>query len=166
MILYKNIDGVFGDGTHESTQLVMQLVNKQHLQNKKVLDIGTGTGIQSINAYEQGAAYVTATDLSPSAVLLAQKNFEKNNVIGKVIFTDLVHDIDEQFDLIITNLPCHIYKDLFNEHIEKNLVQDGLLIMSWPNCFDMKRELNLNNFQILDSIIGDEYSSYILRRRK
>lgn len=165
MILYKNIDGVFGDGTHESTQLVMQLVNKQHLQNKNVLDIGTGTGIQSINAYEQGAAYVIATDLSPSAVLLAQKNFEKNNVIGKVIFTDLAYDIDEQFDLIITNLPCHIYKDLFNKHIEKNLKTDGILIMSWPNHFKMEREICLESFQIIDSIAGIEYSSYALKEK-
>ena len=79
------------------------------LSGKKVLDIGTGTGILAIQAVLANAEQVDAVDILPEAVECANHNFRLNNVSNKAhayganLFSIILYD--KRYDLIIANLP-------------------------------------------------------------
>jgi len=78
------------------------------LSGKSVLDLGTGTGIQAIQAYRLGATEVLAIDINDSALACARRNISLNDASDRirVIKSDLFDDIPRlRFDLIIANLP-------------------------------------------------------------
>lgn len=79
-----------------------------NLDGQKVLDIGTGTGIQAIIAALAGANEVDAVDIYETAVRCARHNVELNALESKVkiYLSDLFNDLpDKKYDLIIANLP-------------------------------------------------------------
>jgi ribosomal protein L11 methyltransferase len=70
----------FGTGTHETTRLVIGMLQDYMFEGAKMLDVGTGSGILSIVASKLGAEYCGAYDLDPDAVRVARENTEKNGV--------------------------------------------------------------------------------------
>lgn len=80
-----------------------------NLKDSHVLDMGTGTGFQAIQAAKAGAGSVIAVDINPAAIVCATENVILNDVAAKVsIFkSDLFEKIPEgaSFDLVIANLP-------------------------------------------------------------
>lgn len=79
------------------------------LSEQKVLDIGTGTGIQAIQATLAGAEKVDAVDIYDNAVRCAQHNVNSNRLANKIRVwnSDLFSGIPKgnKYDLIIANLP-------------------------------------------------------------
>ena len=153
---------VFGDGSHESTNSVLELLSKQNLKDKKVMDIGTGTGIQSVFAKLSGAEHVMAIDIFASSLEWARKNFKRNNVEVEVEINNLTQYIDDKFDIVIANLPpaeqCENLKD-----IKKNLNDGGILIISWKNIIPLK-DWN-RDFEVVEHIEGKEYDAYVLKQK-
>lgn len=70
----------------------------------KVLDLGTGSGIQGITAARKGCE-VTFVDIDKNAIDCAKANAKLNNVKGKFIQSDLLDNINEKFNTIIFNPP-------------------------------------------------------------
>jgi len=70
----------FGTGTHETTRLVISMLQDYMFAGAKLLDVGTGSGILSICASLLGAESCAAYDLDPDAVRVARENAEKNGV--------------------------------------------------------------------------------------
>lgn len=68
----------FGSGTHETTRLVAELLDKYLTPGDTVLDVGTGSGILSIAASLLGAKRVAAYDIDPTAVRIARENVKIN----------------------------------------------------------------------------------------
>ena len=68
----------FGSGTHETTRLVSELLDKYLTPGDTVLDVGTGSGILSIAASLLGAKRVAAYDIDPTAVRIARENVKIN----------------------------------------------------------------------------------------
>lgn len=79
------------------------------LKEKSVLDIGTGTGIQAIEAVIAGASSVDAVDINPEAVRCAQQNIALNGVqkAVKAWQSNLFDKVpaNKRYDIIIANLP-------------------------------------------------------------
>jgi release factor glutamine methyltransferase len=71
---------------------------------RRVLEIGTGSGIIAIYCARKGAA-VTATDINPQAVRLARRNAALNGVDVEVVRADIFEGIEGAFDTIIFNPP-------------------------------------------------------------
>jgi len=83
----------------------MILENLPNVTGKKVLDIGTGTGILSIAAANRGAKSVTAIDINETAIENARLNFKQHNIKGvKLWKSDLFKNINSKFDVILANL--------------------------------------------------------------
>lgn len=90
----------------QDTFLMLECLDDLDLEEKKVLDMGTGNGELAVAAAE-GGAEVVAVDVDPEAV-----QYTKDKVISedlsqqvKVRYSDLFSDIDESFDIIIFNPP-------------------------------------------------------------
>ena len=66
----------FGTGTHETTRLVMKIMQDEIRGGERVLDVGTGSGILSICASKLGAKSCNAYDIDPVAVKIAKENAE------------------------------------------------------------------------------------------
>ena len=99
----------FGTGTHETTSLCLRLMEKylsDFPENKKVLDIGCGSGILSIAAALLGAGEVMAVEIDKDAVSVAEENVKLNGVLNNVsvVQGDLTKGIDFKADIIVANL--------------------------------------------------------------
>jgi release factor glutamine methyltransferase len=84
----------------------------------KVLDLGTGSGIQGIVAALNGCD-VTFCDIDPKALECAEKNAKLNGVGGKFICSDMFGSIEGKFDTIIFNPPYVVSKE------QKYIALDG-----------------------------------------
>lgn len=94
-------------GPREDSFLLQRIVADICISRKpkKVLELGTGTGIQAITAKLSGAKDVLAVDINPKAVSLAKRNAKLNNANIVVKQSDLFSKVRGKFDLIIFNPP-------------------------------------------------------------
>ena len=99
--------GVFHPGIFHSTSLILKYLNEQDLTNKKVIEIGSGTGLISIRAAKANAS-VTATDLSLTAIRNTALNAKLNKAKISVVHSDLFTNVEKTlFDWIIINPPYY-----------------------------------------------------------
>src|SRR3954466_6319202 len=74
----------FGTGSHESTALALELLEDAGLHGRRVLDVGTGTGVLAFAALAFGAASVTGFDLDPAAPFHARDNSALNHLYPRL----------------------------------------------------------------------------------
>jgi ribosomal protein L11 methyltransferase len=96
----------FGTGRHESTLLLLQLLQEQALEGKRVLDLGTGSAILALAAAKLGAVEVVGTEIDPEAVEVALENVELSDLGDQVtILTGSLYEgVEGRFDLILCNI--------------------------------------------------------------
>jgi ribosomal protein L11 methyltransferase len=70
----------FGTGSHESTSLALELLEDADLRDRRVLDVGTGTGVLAFAALLFGARFVAAFDVDPAAPFHARDNSALNGL--------------------------------------------------------------------------------------
>ncbi|MDY6766055.1 MAG: HemK2/MTQ2 family protein methyltransferase [Candidatus Nanohaloarchaea archaeon] len=83
--------------------LLKEVVEEQPLAGRRVLDMGTGSGIIAATAAEQGAQ-VTAVDIDPAAVEHVRDRFSDTDSVTAVT-SDLFETVEDVFDLIAFNPP-------------------------------------------------------------
>ncbi|MFB6190364.1 MAG: HemK2/MTQ2 family protein methyltransferase [Candidatus Nanohaloarchaea archaeon] len=89
----------------EDSLLLDSYLEDRVLEGKKVLDMGTGSGILAVTAAEQGAE-VTAVDIDPEALEDAREHAREESTEGiEFVESDLFENVDSKFDLIIFNPP-------------------------------------------------------------
>ena len=102
----------FGTGTHETTRLVMLLMQEALSGGERVLDVGTGSGILALCASKLGAASVLATDIDPVAVRVAEENVASDGAKNiTCIVSDLVKDVsieNGRYDFVLANIVADI----------------------------------------------------------
>lgn len=102
----------FGTGTHETTRLVMQLLEDYTKDGAKMLDVGAGSGILAICAAKLGASLCRAYDIDPTAVKVARDNIRMNGVEDRVSSdcSDLLAQVvnDGGYDIICANIVADI----------------------------------------------------------
>ncbi len=85
----------FGTGSHETTRLVIKLLQRVPLEGRAVLDVGCGSGILSIAAVKLGAGFANAYDIDPVAVRVAEDNVRACNITNiKVGVSDLLAGVE------------------------------------------------------------------------
>lgn len=96
----------FGTGTHETTHMCMQLLEKHLRPGMRVMDVGTGSGILAIAAARLGAREVLAIDIDPNAVKVAKENVALNHVEDavRVVVGDLCKSEAMPCDLAVANI--------------------------------------------------------------
>lgn len=96
----------FGTGHHESTRLCLRALERLDVERRRVLDIGTGSGVLAIAAAKLAAARVVAIDVDPDAVASAQDNVRRNGVAGivEVMKADLAAVDPDAAEVVLANL--------------------------------------------------------------
>ena len=101
----------FGTGTHETTRLVIELLEKYTKPGCRMLDVGTGSGILAICASKLGAGECFAYDIDPMAVRVANENVKDSGLTNiHCEVSDLLRQADRSrpYDLICANLVADI----------------------------------------------------------
>jgi ribosomal protein L11 methyltransferase len=96
----------FGTGHHPSTRGCLLLLEETCTARtgRRVLDVGTGSGILAIAAVKLGAGEVLAVDIDPTAREVARRNCEVNAVSERVRICASLDDTDGRFDIVLANL--------------------------------------------------------------
>lgn len=157
--LYLNPGLIFGTGSHGTTRLCLEGVEKYVETDDNVLDLGTGSGILSIAALRLGARSAKGCDIDPKAGRVAAENASFNG-IGEQFrcFTgDIIHDenlraaLAGTYDLVLANIIADVIIPLCDV-VGDYLTGDGLFLTSgiiahrWE---DVKAALERNDFEIL-----------------
>ena len=145
----------FGTGTHPTTRLMLEALEKTIAGNEYVIDVGTGSGVLSIAAKHLGAGKVDAYDIDEVAVNSAKKNLALNPVANdvKVGVNSLLDGIHTQADLIVANILAEIIVPLIPQAYE-NLKPGGKFLVS--GIIDDKAPLIRQKLQEQGFVIDDE----------
>lgn len=121
----------FGTGTHETTNMCMQLLERYYQDGMRVMDVGTGSGILAIAAARLGAGNVLAIDIDPDAVKVARENVALNGVSDavRVVVGDLCKSEAMPCELAVANIVADAICMLAGP-LTRHLKKDGLLICS------------------------------------
>jgi ribosomal protein L11 methyltransferase len=95
----------FGTGSHESTSLALELLEDAELQGRRVLDVGTGTGVLAFAALLFGARSVVGFDVDPASPFHARDNSALNGLHPR-LFAGRLAALRERprFDLALVNV--------------------------------------------------------------
>ena len=123
----------FGTGTHPTTALCLEWLERHELGQQRVVDFGCGSGILAISAAKLGAAKVYAIDIDPQALEATTDNAAKNQCSSQILPTHCTSDIKEPCDTLVANIllePLMALKDTFLSLLSNNgtLVVSGLLV--------------------------------------
>ncbi|AUC85284.1 50S ribosomal protein L11 methyltransferase [Polaribacter sp. ALD11] len=120
----------FGTGHHETTHMMVQHLLQLDLEDKKVLDMGCGTGILAIFAEMKGAKPLDAIDIDNWCYENSLENVERNNCKNISVYEgDASLLIDKKYDVIIANINRNIL--LMDMKVYANcLNENGVLLLS------------------------------------
>ncbi len=130
MLLRLPARAAFGTGSHESTSLAVELLEEVDVRGKRVLDVGTGTGVLAFAALVRGAEEAVGFDVDPAAPFHARENAALDGLAVR-LFVGTVAAVREvgRFDLALVNVvPEEILPELGG--IVRRLGADGEAILS------------------------------------
>ena len=121
----------FGTGTHDTTRLCLELLEKVVTPETRILDVGTGSGILSVGGVLLGAPSALGVDIDPVAVKVANENAEINEVSDKTEFVcgDLTDKVHGKFEIVTANIVADVIIRLLST-VKNYLLKGGVLIVS------------------------------------
>ena len=151
----------FGTGQHNTTQLCLELIEKNLKDNDRILDLGCGSGILSIAGMLLGADSATAIDIDQNSVNIALENACKNNIpsekykghCGNIINDESLRDkIGNGYDIIFANIVADVLiamGPLFKTFVKK----DGIIIISGiiiERCDEVMQAMEDNGYKRIE----------------
>ncbi len=164
-----NLDpgNAFGTGTHATTQLCVDAIEKYMPQNAKIADIGTGSGILAICAIKLGAKAAVAIDNDETAVLTAIENAELNKVADKIHFeTATIDSIKDEYDFVLANILHNVLAEIMPDlkrimKIGAKVVLSGILNGKEPCVIEA---IEKNSLKIVEINHKKEWISIVVEK--
>ncbi|ASN05185.1 50S ribosomal protein L11 methyltransferase [Virgibacillus necropolis] len=158
----------FGTGTHPTTVLSIQGIERYIKENDEVIDVGCGSGVLSIASVLLGAGEVSAYDLDDIAVESTKLNAKLNKAEKKISAkqNNLLDNVNKQSDLIVSNILAEIIVRFIKEAWD-NLKQDGLFITSGiiqAKKDLVKDQLQQNGFSIIEVNEMEDWVSIVAKK--
>lgn len=159
----------FGSGTHETTSMCIEMIEKYMKTTDTVVDVGCGSGILAIAAGKLGSKSIIAVDIDENAVNTAKENVALNGLteVTDVRNGDLISVISEKADLVVANIIADIIVKL-SDDIDKILKPDALFISSGliMNKVDwVIEELALRQFEIIEVMKKGEWAVVVSKKK-
>lgn len=156
----------FGTGHHPTTAAMIELMikHKEKFINKKIADIGCGTGILSIMASKLNAKNIVAIDISTSAIENTIENANLNNIKNINCYEGSIETIiNEKFDILLANLTRNLILEQINIYSEI-LLQNGLLFLSGILSTDdiiVIKEASKFKFKFSEKLVKNEWCALL-----
>jgi len=155
----------FGTGEHQTTRLVIRLLEKYTPPNGKVLDAGTGTGVLAIAAVLLGAQSAVGFDNDEWCLLNAKENTDANKLSDKIeIRLCEISGIPEtNFDLILANIQKNILIPIAQD-IKNHLTPSGKVILSGLLLIDFDdivKKYSSTGFKLIERMDMDEWMALV-----
>ncbi|BHH85381.1 50S ribosomal protein L11 methyltransferase [Desulforhopalus sp. 52FAK] len=155
----------FGTGHHATTSLTLEFIRESLLESsdKRVLDVGTGTGILGMAAVLFEANEVRATDNDPEAVKAAKENVVFNGMQDKMdVSLDSLDEITESYDVVVANIVHDVLISMADDLIRLT-AKGGALILSGllaeKQLANIKRIFSEKGMSPVGEKIRDEWSA-------
>lgn len=120
----------FGTGTHETTRMCIQALERYVNEDATVFDVGCGSGILTIAAAKLGAKLSVGVDLDPVAVESSKENVTYNKLNNiEILEGNLVEVIDGKADVVVANILAEIIC-ILTDDVKRVLKDNGIFITS------------------------------------
>lgn len=124
----------FGTGTHPTTQLCLEALERMIEPGQSLLDLGAGSGILAIAAAKLGAGKILALDTDPIAVAATRANARSNGVADKIIAEcgslEIVLGGARRFDIVCVNILARVILELTERRLGEIVRPGGRAIFS------------------------------------
>lgn len=166
----------FGTGTHPTTQLIMQLLEKYYSPGDAVIDVGCGSGILSIAALKMGAAHLLAVDVDSQAITSTLENAGLNQISENLLETGK-GSVEEiltgrfsitQAPLVLVNILAPIVLRLFEQGLAQLVGDGGTLLLSGILEYqeaDIVRKAEENGFMVVERLADEDWVSLAMQKR-
>lgn len=162
----------FGTGTHETTRLVIGLLEKYTVPGCRVMDVGTGSGILAICASKLGASSCRAYDIDDVAVRVARDNIVSNdcdNIICEQ--SDLLKNaekIDGGYDLITANIVADIIIRMMPDvgnfmNSQTVLLASGIIL---ERAGDVVNAFEQYGFEVVERVVDNGWCALAVRKKQ
>ena len=106
--------------TEQLVELTIEYINDKFNRNVNILDIGTGSGCIAITLKKNIDCNVDAVDISLEAIKVAKDNAKLNNVDINIFKSDILNNVDNKYDVIISNPPYISYDEKIMDIVKNN----------------------------------------------
>ena len=161
----------FGTGTHETTRLVIRLLEKYTKAGQRMLDVGTGTGILAICASRLGADICRAYDIDPTAVRVARENIKDSGLTNVTCDqSDLLKQVSlegGQYDLVCANIVADIIIRMTPD-VGKYMKDDAVLLASGiiaERCDDVVACFEANGFRVVEKLTDNDWCGLAVMKK-
>lgn len=158
----------FGSGTHETTKMCLELVQKYMQKGAAVLDVGCGSGILGIACAKLGAKQVLALDHDNVSVKVTKDNAAANDIKTlDVRKSDLLQNADnKKYDIVLANIIADIIIRL-NDKASEYLAQDAVYIVSGiieSRLEDVTASLKQNRLEVIEVLSSGDWRALAVKR--
>ena len=159
----------FGTGTHPTTQLCLEMIDRYIEPGKPIIDVGCGSGILSIAALKLGASHALCVDVEKASVISTRKN-ALNNLVNEKIETGLgsVQEIlENKFTLhhapvVAVNIIAPIILQLFAAGLAELVEKPGKLLLSGileGQSAEIEETAQKNGLNLIDKLQQEDWIS-------
>lgn len=156
----------FGTGTHETTRMCIQALERYVKEDSTVFDVGCGSGILAIAAAKLGSKLAIGVDLDPVAVESSIENVKYNDLENiEILHGNLVEVIDEKADIVVANILAEIIC-ILTDDVKRVLKDGGVFITSGiiHDRVDMVCEkLQSTGFEIVEKNKDGEWNCIVAK---
>ena len=145
----------FGTGSHPTTRLCLQWLDKHVRSGETLLDYGCGSGILTIAALKLGVGHACGVDIDPQAIRASQDNAAQNQVSAEFYLPDNL-PAGQKFDIVVANIlanPLRMLAQMLAERTRTGgeIVLSGILAEQTEELSEIYRQwFDLNSPKTLD----------------
>ena len=157
----------FGTGTHESTYMCLELLERYVKKDDEIFDIGCGSGILAIAGLKLGAKRALAVDIDDKCIDASHENAGLNNLEDKMDIKkgNLLDVVKGRADLIVSNIIAEIIVDEI-KNLKNHMDNGGIFITS--GIINERRQMVIdaleeNGFKIIDELEKNNWVAIVGR---